>query len=68
MVEIDTLFQPKTAKKPYPLVPQVRLTRSFLKCEESLYKPEVQSTVTVMHKRQIAKQYHDQSAKQHTRV
>lgn len=43
-----------------------RRTRSFLPWKESLYKPEVQSTVTaqVMHKRQLAKHYHDRSAKQ----
>ena len=35
-------------------------------CKESPYKPEVQSAVTaqVMCKRQLAKHYHDQSAKQ----
>ena len=43
-----------------------RRTRSFLPCKESLYEPEVQSAVTaqVMRKRQLAKHYHDQSAKQ----
>ena len=41
-------------------------TRSFLLCQESLYKPEVQSAVTaqVMRKTQPAKHYHVQSAKQ----
>ena len=43
-----------------------RRTRSFLPCKESLDKPEVQSAVTaqVMRKRQLAKHYPDQSAKQ----
>ena len=41
-------------------------TRSFLLCQESLYKPEVQSAVTaqVMRKTQPTKHYHVQSAKQ----
>ena len=42
-----------------------RRTRSFLPCMESLYKPEVQSTVAaqVMMKRKLAKCYHDVNAK-----
>ena len=55
------------------LIFQVSREESFCKeveetnlCKESLYKPEVQSAVTaqVMCKRQLAKHYHDQSAKQ----
>lgn len=41
-------------------------TRSLLSSKELLYKPEVQSAVTaqLIRKRQLAKHYHDQSAKQ----
>ena len=41
-------------------------TRSFLSSKEFLYKPKVQSAVTaqLIRKRQLAKHYHDQNAKQ----
>ena len=42
-----------------------RRTRSFLPCKASMYQPELQRTVPaqVVHKRRVAKSYHDSSAK-----
>ena len=42
-----------------------RRTRSFLPCKASMYQPEVQRNIPaqVVHKRRVAKSYHDSSAK-----